>query len=113
MSKVKRKSGDDSLDPDSDSVTRAESGSLSFEGALDRLEQTVERLEAGEMPLEEALELFEAGVTLSRQCNATLEAAERRIEILIADRADAHGANDGEEAIEDFDFEDDSEDFED
>ena len=113
MSKVKRKSGDDSLDADPDSVTSPESGSLSFEGALDRLEQTVERLEAGEMPLEEALELFEAGVTLSRQCNATLEAAERRIESLIADRADARGANGGEEAIEDFDFEDESEDFED
>jgi len=38
------------------------------------------------MPLEEALKLFETGVTLSRQCSATLEAAEKRIEILVADR---------------------------
>ena len=44
------------------------------------------RLEQGEMPLEEALELFEAGVKLSRQCATTLEDAERRIEILVADR---------------------------
>ncbi len=59
---------------------------LPFEGALEQLENTVGRLEEGEMPLEEALELFETGVKLSRQCTATLEAAEKRIEILVADR---------------------------
>jgi len=62
--------------------------SLSFEGALEQLEDTVGRLEEGEMPLEEALELFETGVRLSRQCTTTLEAAEKRIEILVADRAE-------------------------
>ncbi len=60
--------------------------SPSFETALEQLEGTVARLEEGEMPLEEALELFESGVKLSRQCSATLEEAERRIEILVADR---------------------------
>jgi exodeoxyribonuclease VII small subunit len=59
---------------------------LSFEGALEQLETTVGRLEEGEMPLEEALELFEKGVSLSKQCTTTLEAAEKRIEILVADR---------------------------
>lgn len=62
--------------------------SLSFEGALELLETTVGRLEEGEMPLEEALELFEKGVALSRQCTTTLEAAEKRIEILVANRGD-------------------------
>ena len=62
-----------------------EAGALSFEGALEQLETTVGRLEEGEMPLEEALELFEKGVTLSRQCTETLEAAEKRIEILVGD----------------------------
>lgn len=61
---------------------------LSFEGALEQLETTVGRLEEGEMPLEEALELFEKGVALSRQCSQTLEAAEKRIEVLVADRDD-------------------------
>ena len=94
----------------------AESASPTFEVALDQLEQTVERLEGGEMPLEEALELFESGVKLSRQCNETLEAAERRVEILVADRL----GEDGSLATEEFDandgdngFEDDSEDSED
>ncbi|MCR9097603.1 MAG: exodeoxyribonuclease VII small subunit [bacterium] len=84
---------------------------LSFEGALEQLETTVGRLEEGEMPLEEALELFEKGVGLSRQCTETLEAAERRIEILVADREGA----DGEWASEPFDdaFEQDEDDDED
>jgi exodeoxyribonuclease VII small subunit len=59
---------------------------VSFEGALEQLEHAVARLEEGDMPLEEALELFESGIKLSRQCNTTLEAAERRIEILMADQ---------------------------
>lgn len=61
---------------------------LSFEGALEQLETTVGRLEEGEMPLEEALALFEKGVALSRQCTETLEAAEKRIEILVAEDGD-------------------------
>lgn len=67
---------------------KATEPSLSFEGALEQLETTVGRLEEGEMPLEEALELFEKGVALSKQCTTTLEAAEKRIEILVADRGD-------------------------
>lgn len=66
---------------------------VSFEHALGRLEETVARLEEGEMPLEEALELFETGVKLSRDCSARLDDAERRIEILVADR-------DGGEAVD-------------
>lgn len=60
---------------------------LSFEAALAELEGVVSRLESGEMPLEQALEAFESGVKLSRRCAATLAAAERRIEILMAGRS--------------------------
>jgi exodeoxyribonuclease VII small subunit len=55
----------------------------SFESALERLEAIVDRLESGELPLEQALAAFEEGVTLSRRCAAELEAAERRIELLV------------------------------
>ena len=82
----------------------------SFEGALDRLEGTVDRLEAGELPLEEALELFESGVKLARQCAETLDAAERRIEILVEgredDRSEPFDAVTGEEGDEEGDEED-------
>jgi len=75
---------------------------LSFEGALEQLETTVGRLEEGEMPLEEALALFEKGVVLSRQCTETLEAAEKRIEILVAEE----GGPSDEWASEPFEDED-------
>ena len=59
---------------------------LKFEAALDRLEEIVKRLEDGDMPLEESLRLFEEGVKLSRLCDQKLQAAERRIEILVKDQ---------------------------
>lgn len=122
MSKAKRKASDASSDASLDASLDAESEPksaagpasaadtegepLSFEVALEQLEQTVVRLESGEMLLEESLEIFETGVKLSRQCNETLEAAERRIEILVAGRT-------GADALEEFAFEDDSEQLED
>lgn len=60
-----------------------EAEELGFEDALARLEGLVERLESPDLPLEEALETFEAGVALTRRCSEQLEAAERRIEVLV------------------------------
>jgi len=60
----------------------------SFESALARLEAIVERLESGDLPLEQALAAFEEGVTLSRRCASELEAAERRIELLVGEGPD-------------------------
>jgi len=54
-----------------------------FEAALKRLEEIVKKLEGGDLPLDTSLELFEEGIRLSRFCNATLEEAERRVEILL------------------------------
>ena len=56
-----------------------------FEASLGRLEQIVENLEAGELALDAALELFEEGVRLSRLCHGKLEAAEKRVELLLKD----------------------------
>ena len=58
-----------------------------FEAALSRLEEIVKELEAGELPLEQSLKLFEEGIKLSRVCNKRLEDAERRVEILLKDKA--------------------------
>ena len=58
-------------------------GPLTFEGAMEKLEGLVDRLETGELPLEEALAAFEEGVALSRRCAGDLDAAERRIEVLV------------------------------
>jgi exodeoxyribonuclease VII small subunit len=59
------------------------SGALSFEAAMEKLEGIVDRLESGELPLEDALAAFEEGVALSRRCAGDLDAAERRIEVLV------------------------------
>ncbi len=58
-----------------------------FEAALARLEEIVKELETGELPLEQSLKLFEEGIKLSRICNKRLEEAERRVEILMKDKA--------------------------
>ena len=58
-----------------------------FEDALARLEEIVKALESGDLPLEQSLKMFEEGIKLSRICNKRLEDAERRVEILLKDKA--------------------------
>lgn len=53
-----------------------------FEEAIERLESIVKSLEEGDLPLEQSLRLFEEGVSLTRQCAAKLEEAQRRIDVL-------------------------------
>lgn len=57
-----------------------------FEAALSRLEEIVSELESGELALEQSLKLFEEGVKLARICNARLEEAERKVEVLLKDK---------------------------
>jgi exodeoxyribonuclease VII small subunit len=56
---------------------------VDFEKALEELESLVERLERGDVPLDEALRTFERGVALTRQCQARLQAAQQKVEILL------------------------------
>ncbi len=66
-----------------DGARGADGGSQPFEATLEALEAIVTRLETGSLGLEEALEAFEAGVGLARQCEARLDQAERRVELLL------------------------------
>ena len=54
----------------------------SFDQGMAELEAVVARLEGGELPLEDALAAFEAGVSLVRQLNERLNAAEARVDVL-------------------------------
>ncbi len=54
-----------------------------FEEALEKLEKIVREMEAGEMPLDAALIAFEEGIRLIRFCSGKLDAAGRRVEILL------------------------------
>jgi exodeoxyribonuclease VII small subunit len=55
---------------------------LKFEDALKRLEEIVALMEDEHTPLEEALRRYEEGIGLARFCAHTLDAAEKKIEIL-------------------------------
>ena len=55
-----------------------------LEKSLEELEALVTRLESGDLPLEQALKEFERGVKLTRQCQAALQEAEQKVEILLA-----------------------------
>jgi exodeoxyribonuclease VII small subunit len=69
-------------------VTSRKTRTVDFEKALAELEAVVERLEHGELPLEDALKQFERGIELARGCQASLKAAEQRVEILVRKTAD-------------------------
>jgi len=58
-----------------------------FEGSLKRLEEIVAQLEGNTLGLEQSLQIFEEGVKLVRLCTGRLDEAERRIEILLTDKA--------------------------
>ena len=57
----------------------------SFDGVLADLQHVVEQLERSDMPLEQALRTFEKGVALARRGQQMLDAAERRVEVLLED----------------------------
>jgi exodeoxyribonuclease VII small subunit len=55
---------------------------IKFEEALKKLEKIVEDLEKGDLSLDEALKKYQEGIELSRVCNARLENAKKKIDIL-------------------------------
>ena len=56
---------------------------IQFEEALKKLEKIVEDLENGNLPLDKSLEKYEEGIKLSRFCAKKLEAAKKKVEILM------------------------------
>lgn len=53
-----------------------------FEAALQELEAIVQAMESGNAPLEESLGAYERGIALLRQCQDTLAAAEKKLQVL-------------------------------
>jgi exodeoxyribonuclease VII small subunit len=70
-------------------TTEKTNGLGGLEKSLEELEALVTRLEAGDLPLEQALKEFEHGVKLTRQCQAALQEAEQKVEILLKKTATA------------------------
>ena len=67
---------------------------LNLEKSLADLEALVEELENGDLPLEKAMKKFEEGIKLTRGCQAALQDAEQKVEILLKTA--------GSEDLEDF-----------
>ena len=57
---------------------------MTFEDALRALEDVVRKLESGEVPLDQSIELYERGEKLRAHCQARLDAAQARIEKIVA-----------------------------
>lgn len=56
---------------------------MKFEEALKKLEKIVEDLEDGNLTLDDSLEKYEEGIKLSKMCAKKLEAAKKKVEILL------------------------------
>lgn len=56
---------------------------IDLEKSLAELEEIVEQLESADLPLEKSLKQFERGVRLSRDCQAALQDAEQRVQLLM------------------------------
>jgi exodeoxyribonuclease VII small subunit len=70
-----------------------------FEKALAELEEIVATLEKGDLSLDAALKHFERGISLTRQCQASLKDAELKVEQLVE--------KGGKQVLEPFEPEDD------
>ena len=57
--------------------------SLDLEKAMTELEKIVAQLESGDLSLEKSLQQFEKGVRLSRECQAALNEAEQKVQVLM------------------------------
>ena len=71
---------------------------FNLEKSLSELEDLVEELESGDLPLDKAMKKFEAGIKLTRGCQAALKEAEQKVEILLKSA--------GDEQLDDFKIED-------
>jgi exodeoxyribonuclease VII small subunit len=64
-------------------MTTSNSEEFNFEKALAELNQLVEKMEQGGLSLEASLQYFEKGISLTRQCQQALKAAEQKVQILL------------------------------
>lgn len=58
---------------------------IAFETAMKQLETVAKELEKGDLDLDSSVAKFEEGMKLSAKCSELLEAAEKRITILLKD----------------------------
>jgi len=73
------------MDEGNSSATGADDISqMTFEQALVALEEIVQQLERGDVPLDQSISLYERGEKLRSACQQRLDAAQARIEKIVA-----------------------------
>lgn len=83
-SKKRKETGDASPEPSaSPTFESTDTGTPTFESALNELESIVRQLERDDLTLDSALACFERGIYLMRTCDACLNQARGRITELI------------------------------
>ena len=65
------------------SASKTKADKIDFEASMGKLEQLIEQMEEGELSLEESLQAFEQGVKLTRACQAALQEAEQKVQLLM------------------------------
>ncbi|WP_100643335.1 exodeoxyribonuclease VII small subunit [Alteromonas facilis] len=70
-------------------MSKEQASENDFEKTIAELEQIVKDMEQGDLPLQTALEKFERGVQLTKQGQATLDAAEQKVQILMSQSGNA------------------------
>jgi len=60
----------------------------SFEELMEELENIAEELESDKLNLDESMKKFEEGMKISKKCSDKLEAAEKKINILLDKNGD-------------------------
>ena len=67
--------------------------SKSFEEQMENLEKIVSELEKGELNLDDSVAKFEEGIRISKECNKTLQEAEKKITMLVNENGEAREEN--------------------
>jgi exodeoxyribonuclease VII small subunit len=68
-----------------------------IEESLARIEELVAGMESGKLPLEDMITRFEEGARLVKACREKLDAAEKRVQIIVRETSG------GEASLDDFD----------
>jgi len=67
-----------------DQAPAADGFTITFEAAMTQLEVVVRALETGDLPLEQAILQFQSGMQLVKLCRDQLEAAQQKVELVMA-----------------------------
>jgi exodeoxyribonuclease VII small subunit len=59
--------------------------SPSLEDLFQNLDEVISRLEGEEVSLEESFQLYQEGMNMLKQCNATIDTVEKKVQILDED----------------------------